>query len=1074
MSNNEKGKKINEIAKIVNWDSKRVMGKLNEMGIYPKSLESEITPEQTEAFFKRINFTQRSAVQNSAEDKSKASVKKTQNTGRGSGVIVRRVVVESSESEQESRGSRSNNRHRNDSASSGLMSGFSTVRKGDTYEELLKDAKKNNASRKSSDDKADEPPETTADPLPAPRKIRRIKSTGTAETKTEISDSAKQEAGEADLRKAASETDEPMQKSEEKQLEKTKQEDIAQKNNEPVVTVAKPDTAGSVKLGGSVSVETIELSGSSSEVKNESRTARPQSNQENREFRRGNDQRGARNDRQGSYGEHRDNGAGGYGDRNGMRNERGDRPARTQGERGENRNDRYVSGAREERRAAGRDNGGMRQGSGRPEQRQKPKAGLAIPAVDPAITQSQDTRREKPAQDRSSFKKEQQRKEAPRANNQPQKDKYKSAQRFIGDKKGVSEILSDDFSYSGDYDIEHNPAKRSPKPKKNKNMKQTVGAPAVIATLTNIKVPPVITVKELAETMKKTATDVIKKLMLMGVMATLNQEIDFDTAALIASEFGITAEPEIIVTDEELLLEDPDDNEIAADAVSRPPVVVVMGHVDHGKTSLLDAIRSTSVTAGEAGGITQHIGAYMVTVNGRRITFLDTPGHEAFTAMRARGAQVTDVAIIVVAADDGVMPQTIEAINHAKAAEVSIVVAVNKIDKEGANIDRVMNEMAEQGVVAEAWGGDIPFIPVSAKKGENIEELLETVLLSADILELKASPSKQTRGTVIEAKLDKNRGPVATLLVQRGTLRSGDAILSETTFGHIRTMTDDRGNPIKAAGPSTPVEITGLPEVPEAGKVFYVVNKDEKLAKKVADSRRNALRAETMAYSSKVNLEDLFSQIQSGNVKDLNIIVKADVRGSVEAIKQSLEKLGNDEVRVRIIHGGVGGVTESDISLAEASNAIIIGFNVRPIGNVADIAEQKGVDVKLYRVIYDAINDVKSAMIGMLEPEYKEVIMGHIEIRKTFKVSGVGTIAGGYVINGKVVRNSEVRIVRDGIVVHEGRLASLKRFKDDVKEVAQGFECGLSFERYDDIKEGDVVESFVMEEIARSALNDKK
>ncbi|MBO5418377.1 MAG: translation initiation factor IF-2 [Clostridia bacterium] len=1014
------GIKINELAKIVSWESKRVMSKLNEMGIYPRSLESEITEEQAESFYRRINFTKGGKEKAAASTETKTQ-KKTPATGKGSGVIVRRVVVESSDDEQESSKKSSK---RDSQASSGLRSGYSTVRGADDYEALINSAKKNNAEKKGDSSSAESVvPEDTAPA--APRKIiRRIKKVEPVAETAEVKPAEKAEA------KAEVKAEEPVkepakeEKKPEPVAEPVKEEPKAETKAEEKAPENKGEASENVKNAGSI--EVIEIKSKPSKPAQERQPAQNRDNRDNRES-RPRDDRGGRNDRPARP----------------ERNDRGDRP-------GFDKN---------------RNNGG--QGGQRPQRDNRRQGGLSIPAVDPAVMQ-QDTRREKVQAPEKQHKKEQTRQQGGRNNNAPQKDKYKTAQRFIGDKKGVNEIESDEFSYSGAYDIDHSRKKSAKPKKKDKNAKAQPGNPPVIAVLTNIKVPPVLTVKELAEMMKKSASEVIKKLMLMGVMATLNQELDFDTAALIASEFGITAEPEIIVTDEELLFEDPDDEIEAEDAEPRPPVVVVMGHVDHGKTSLLDAIRSTSVTAGEAGGITQHIGAYMVTINGRKITFLDTPGHEAFTAMRARGAQVTDVAIIVVAADDGVMPQTVEAINHAKAANVSIVVAVNKIDREGANVDRVMTEMAENGIVPEAWGGDVPFIEVSAKQRINIEELLETVLLSADILELKASSKKQAKGTIIEAKLDKNRGPVATLLVQRGTLNIGDAILSETTFGHIRTMTNDKGQPIKSAGPSTPVEITGLTEVPEAGKVFFVVNNDERLAKKVADTRRNAQRAETMAYSNKVNLEDLFSQIQSGNVKDLNIIVKADVRGSVEAIKQSLEKLSNDEVRVCIIHGGVGGVTESDISLAEASNAIIIGFNVRPVGNVAEVAAAKGVDVKLYRVIYDAINDVKAAMSGMLEPEYKEVVMGHVEIRKTFNVSGVGTIAGGYVTNGKVVRNSEVRIVRDGIVVHEGKLASLKRFKDDVKEVASGFECGLSFERYNDIKEGDVVESFVMEAIART------
>ncbi len=710
--------------------------------------------------------------------------------------------------------------------------------------------------------------------------------------------------------------------------------------------------------------------------------------------------------------------------------------------------------------------------------RRKP-GGPVIPTVDPAVA-VQETKRDyagkmigkQQEKDFDRFAKKENRKDNAKGTQPVQKDKYKTARKLVGEKIGVSEIYNDEYKVSS-YDVDHSGVKKSSKPKKDMMKKardfvaSTQKTQPVIAVLTNVKLPESMTVKEFAEKIKKTSADVIKKLMLMGVMANQNQVIDFDTAALIASEFHITAEQEVVITDEDILFDDQDDVENDETAVERPPVVVVMGHVDHGKTSLLDAIRKTSVTTGEAGGITQHIGAYMVRINDRKITFLDTPGHEAFTAMRARGAQVTDVAILVVAADDGVMPQTVEAINHAKAANVSIVVAVNKIDKPGANVERVMQELAEHEVVAEAWGGDVPFVPVSAKSGENIGLLLETVLLSADILELKASPEKQAKGTIIEAKLDKNKGPVATLLVQRGTLKPGDAIVSGTTFGRIRTMTDDKGNAIKKALPSTPVEITGLPEVPEAGELFYAV-KDERVAKHLIDTRKNEQRARTMQAHGKVSLDDLFAQIQEGNVKDLNIIVKADVVGSVEAVKQSLVKLSSDEVRIKIVHGAVGAITESDVQLASVSNAIIIGFNVRPGANVAEHAEAEGVDIRLYRVIYDAIDDIKAAMAGLLDPEFKESVIGHVEVRQTFKVSGVGTIAGAYVTNGKIVRNSEARIVRDGIVIFEGKLASLKRFKDDVKEVQQGFECGLSFEKFNDIKEGDVVECYVMEEVKRN------
>ncbi|MFZ5989833.1 MAG: translation initiation factor IF-2 [Bacillota bacterium] len=633
---------------------------------------------------------------------------------------------------------------------------------------------------------------------------------------------------------------------------------------------------------------------------------------------------------------------------------------------------------------------------------------------------------------------------------------------FTG-KKGVSEVLSEDFILEEFFDDGVKKVRKVNKPKKDARNEEKHIPPK--AVLTSIKIPETITVKDLAESLKKTASEVIKKLMGLGILATLNQELDFDTAAIISDEFGVKAEKEVVVNEEDILFDDSDEAD-EAKLEPRPPVVVVMGHVDHGKTSLLDAIKETNVTESEAGGITQHIGAYMVKVNNRNITFLDTPGHEAFTAMRARGAQVTDVAILVVAADDGVMPQTVEAINHAKAANVTIIVAVNKIDKPGANPDRVKQELTEHGLVVEEWGGDTICVEVSAKQRTNIDHLLEMVLLAADMLELKADPDRQAKGTVIEAKLDKDRGPIATVLVQRGTLNTGDAIVTGTIVGRIRAMVDDKGHRIKKAGPSTPVEILGLPEVPEAGEIFYAIT-DEKIAKQLAEKRRLKQREQQLKSTARVSLDDLFNQIKEGKVKDLNIIVKADVQGSVEAVKQSLEKLSNEEVRVKIIHGGVGSVTESDVTLAQVSNAIIIGFNVRPAANVVDAAKDAGVDLRLYRIIYNAIEDIQAAMKGMLEPTFKEVVLGHIEIRQTFKVSGIGTIGGGYVTDGKVVRNSEVRLVRDGIVVHEGKLASLKRFKDDAKEVAQGYECGLSLEKFNDLKVGDVIEAFAMEEVER-------
>ncbi len=654
--------------------------------------------------------------------------------------------------------------------------------------------------------------------------------------------------------------------------------------------------------------------------------------------------------------------------------------------------------------------------------------------------------------------------EAPKGQNTERSQKYKPQSVILNQKKGVSEILSEDFMLEEFY-TDNTGRRRRRIVKGKKDMRQS--APKYIpprAILTSITVPEYLSVKSLAETMKKTSTEVIKKLMDMGMMATLNQEIDFDTAALIADEFKIKAEKAIEIKEEDILFDDTD--EISKDAVTRPPVVVVMGHVDHGKTSLLDAVRETNVLESESGGITQHIGAYTVKIKDRNITFLDTPGHEAFTAMRARGAMATDIAILVVAADDGVMPQTIEAINHAKAAKVTIIVAINKIDKPGANPEKVKQELTEYGLVAEEWGGDTVFVNVSAKQRTNIDQLLEMILLSADILELKADPKRQAKGTIIEAKLDKGRGPVATVLVQRGTLKISDSIVTGTIVGRIRAMVDDKGHKIKKAGPSTPVEIVGLPDVPEAGEIFYAIE-DEKVAKQLAEKRKLKLRETTLNSNSKISLEDLYTQIKEGKVKDLNILVKADVQGSVEALKQSLENLANSEVRVNIIHSGVGAITESDVTLASVSNAIIIGFNVRPGANVEDAVANSGVEMKLYKVIYDAINDVQAAMNGMLEPTFKEVIQGHAEIRQTIKVSSVGTIGGSYVVDGKITKNSDVRVVRDGIVVHEGKLDSLKRFKDDVKEVLQGFECGISLEKFNDIKEGDIIESYVMEEEKR-------
>ncbi len=579
-----------------------------------------------------------------------------------------------------------------------------------------------------------------------------------------------------------------------------------------------------------------------------------------------------------------------------------------------------------------------------------------------------------------------------------------------------------------------------------------------------VTIPDEITVGELATRLKTAATEVIKKLMSLGVFATINQTVDFDTAALVAEELGAKVEREVVVTIEERLIVDEEDK--AEDLEERSPVVVVMGHVDHGKTSLLDKIRHANVTATEAGGITQHIGAYRVSINGRDITFLDTPGHEAFTAMRLRGAMVTDIAILVVAADDGIMPQTVEAINHAKAAGVSIIVAINKMDKEGANPDRIMQQLTEHDLVVEAWGGDVVCVPVSAKTGEGIDELLENVLLVADVLELKANPHRLAKGSVIEARLDKGRGPVATVLVQNGTLKSGDIIIAGTSVGRVRTMTDDKGRSVSSAGPAVPVEITGLDEVPAAGDVFNAVA-DEKLARELVEQRKQEAKEEIFKQYQKVTLDNLFSQISEGEMKELPIIVKADVQGSVEAVKQSLEKISNDEVRVKVIHGGVGAVSESDVMLASASNAIIVGFNVRPDPVAKANAERDGVDIRLYRVIYDAIEEIQTAMKGMLAPKFREVDTARVEVRQVYKITGVGAVAGCYVLDGKISRNDQVRVVRDGIIIADDRMSSLKRFKDNVRDVAAGFECGITLEKFSDFKEGDIFEGYIMSEEER-------
>ena len=598
---------------------------------------------------------------------------------------------------------------------------------------------------------------------------------------------------------------------------------------------------------------------------------------------------------------------------------------------------------------------------------------------------------------------------------------------------------------------------------KNSKMKGKKSTQPVTKAPTSVTLPDEIIVSDLASRLKVTSGEVIKRLMLLGVMATVNQSVDFDTAAIVADEMGIAATREVVVTIEERLFDEKADGE--EDLLPRAPVVCVMGHVDHGKTSILDAIRHTNVTRGEAGGITQHIGAYRVKANGQDITFLDTPGHEAFTAMRARGAQSTDIAILVVAADDGIMPQTVEAINHAKAAGIDIVVAINKMDKPTANPDAVKQELTKYELVPEEWGGDVICVPVSALTGQGIEDLLESVLLVAEVKELKANPNRHAKGLVIEARLDKGRGPVATVLVQNGTLHSGDIVIAGTSVGRVRAMTDDKGRTVKEAKPSVPVEIIGLSEVPSSGDEFNAVA-DERMARELADQRKAKAKEEVFKANARANLNDLFAQISDG-VKELNVIVKADVDGSVEAVRQSLEKLSNEEVKVKVIHGAAGGIREGDVTFAAASNAIIVGFNVRPDKAAIDSAERQNVDIRTYRVIYDCINEITDAMKGMLAPEFKENLLGHAEVRQTIHVPNVGTIAGSYIQDGKVTRNAMIRVVRDGVVIFEDKISSLKRFKDDAKEVAQGYECGIGLDRFNDIKVGDILEAYIMEEVKR-------
>ncbi|HEX2925942.1 MAG TPA: translation initiation factor IF-2 [Ruminiclostridium sp.] len=1082
--------RIYELAKELNTTSKRLMEKLAEININVKNHMSLLEPHELDALYKHIGVIKHDDKKNEVEEKKAISEsthttekkKDTKKDTRSAPRIIRttEIIIDSKTADASEVSNFSKNESKNvpkknyrndyvktESSTSGLRPGFVRDVKPDFR------SKQNVVSDKTAEIQKVVPKETDT---PNEEALNRIKTLKTEDIHKEenivaennrgneskiLKDSTIAEPAQTDKNVAASEKEEPQNTNKPESAQKTAQPEIKpQKGNvamKPEETAVSETKASEIKPAITKNETQQTQSNVPVQEKSVQKADKPQGQNTNQYSDRPhyNNQRSDRP--QGQYNNQRsDRPQGQY------NNQRSDRP---QGQYNNQRSDRPQGQYNNQRSDRPQGQYGAKR-TDRPQGQSRPQ-NLDIPKPDASVAQENfdsqrnEARREFQGRDfdKSVKREEKQKKEAPKSTTNT-KQRFRP-QKIVIEKKGVSEILSEDYIFNEFYNDDGK--KKKQRNRRNEKVQEKYIPPK--AVLTSITIPESLTVKDLAESLKKTSTEIIKKLMAYGVMATLNNIVDFETAFVIAEEYGVKAEKAIQISEEDILFDDAE-TEDESKLQSRPPVVVVMGHVDHGKTSLLDAIRSAHVIDSEAGGITQHIGAYTVKANDRLITFLDTPGHEAFTAMRARGAQVTDIAILVVAADDGVMPQTIEAINHAKAANVSIIVAINKIDKPGANPDKVKQELTEYGIVAEEWGGDAIMVPVSAKKRENIDQLLEMVLLAADMLELRADPERQAKGTVIEAKLDKERGPVATVLVQRGTLKTGDSLIAGSTFGRIKAMTSDKGHAIKAAGPSMPVEILGMDEVPEAGEVFYAVT-DEKVAKQLVEKRKFRQKEQQFKSSAKVTLEDLFTQIKEGKVKDLNIIIKADVQGSVEAVKQSLEKLSNEEVRVKTIHGAVGAITESDVTLAQVSNAIIIGFNVRPGANVAEAAQNAEVDMRLYSVIYKAIEDVQSAMKGMLEPTYKEVVLGHIEIRQTFKVSGVGTIGGAYVTDGKVQRTSEVRVVREGIVIHEGKLGSLKRFKDDVKEVVQGYECGVSIENFNDIKEGDVIEAFVMEEVKR-------
>ena len=1093
--------KIHELAKELNVQSKRLMEKLNEIGIYPKSHMSTLEEDELEKLYKHIGVVKRpkedaDSSRSDSEPKADYTDKARKNAPR----IIRKteVIIHDDISLMDDRESKENKTIiRTSESNDGLMAGF-TRKRDNPITSIRKRPKPEPAKPK--DEKAEDKirPDLFSDipkqPVDDILSVKKVIKTENKDNKAEGIIAKEQENMQRELLidetgiqavkkvvKAAIKTEDAVKKATDKtdttvtettaaetEKEKAKPTDVkkpASAENE--ATLAESDEK--VQKGIQKPQEKIAVQSQHREVSKESDAAKPESKTTGADIQQSRQQvesKPKESVKQSPQGEPRTRDAGPR--QAEFKSRDGGQQAQRQGDRpysGHHSYDKEARSGEPRRDKGGRDRDGERG----PGARNKPLSIPKIATIPGMVEEKVFTRGERRSfqsveklkEEKKELKKDTVRVVAGSASKG--NNLRKKIDTVVGHKAKVTDMMSDDFVIDVFYDDAEEAINVKRAVKKQKKIKEKEKYIPPKAVLTDITVNETLTVKELAEALKKTAAEVIKKLFLMGITATQNQEIDYETAAIIGDEFGVKVHKAVVVSQEELLFDESEDKE--EDLVPRAPVVVVMGHVDHGKTSLLDAIRSTNIVEQEAGGITQAIGAYTVNLHGREITFLDTPGHEAFTAMRARGAQVTDIAILVVAADDGVMPQTIEAINHAKAAGVTIIVAINKIDKPDANPDRVKQELAEHGLLIEEWGGDVIAVPVSAKKRENIDQLLEMVLLTADILELKANPNKQAKGTVIEAKLDKNRGPVATLLVQRGTLRVGDAIISGSTFGHVRSMTNDKGRKIKEAGPSMPVEIFGLSEVPEAGDVFYVVT-DEKAAKQLAQKRKEEAHQKQIGRA-RISLDDLFNQIQQGNVKDLNIIIKADVQGSVEALKQSMEKLSNDEVKVNVIHGAVGAIIEADVTLASVSNAIIIGFNVRPMAQVSDMAKEMGVDIRLYRVIYDAIEDMEKAMKGLLDPVFREVVDGHAEVRQLFKVSGVGTIGGCYVTDGKITRSSDIRLIRNGIVILEGKLSSLKRFKDDVREVSAGYECGLMIERFNDIKEGDIIESFHMEEVQR-------